>query len=612
MSWTSWLPWCRRRRRRRAPAAPRSRFTVERLEERVALSADGFPDVTGPLVTPEASLYTLQLDAAGRNVARWTIDWGDGASDTLAGTATSASHSYAEGPAGHTITATATEHTTLSLVLWNGGTGNGHYYGLTSAAQTWLQAEAEAAGHGGHLVSITSQAEQDFVVNNFLSGLNERRILWTGLNDAAVEGTFVWSSGEAVTFTKWQAGEPNNTQGIEDYVAINWHFGNRVGVGVRGSWNDTPVDGFNLTATAPQPYVGIMEFNSIPDGPVTVRTLQLQVENVAPTAGIAGPGSGVRGQSLSFTLTAADVSAGDQAAGFTFSVDWDGDGTVDQTVAGPSGTVVEHAFAESGSYAVRVTATDRDGGTSAEAALAVDVRTAALQTDPLNPSQTVLVVGGTGSDDVIVFTRAGLQGEVRVWVNGRDEGTFAPTGGVVGYGYEGNDVLFVFAYRGPARLFGGGGNDFLVAGPGDSILCGGDGDDALLGGPGDDVLVGGDGNDVLWGGGGHDVLIGGGGCDCLGASSRNDLVVTGATAFDDDPAALGAVRSEWAARRRRDVRLRNVRDGSGSADRLNGDVFLNGETVLSDEAVDRVFAHKGQGNALFASGEDRIPRGWRR
>ena len=33
--------------------------------------------------------------------------------------------------------------------------------------------------------------------------------LFIGLNDAANEGTFVWSSGEAVTYLPWRAGEPN-------------------------------------------------------------------------------------------------------------------------------------------------------------------------------------------------------------------------------------------------------------------------------------------------------------------------------------------------------------------------------------------------------------------
>src|SRR5262249_41261074 len=58
---------------------------------------------------------------------------------------------------------------------------------------------------------------------------------------------------------------------------------------------------------------------------VTSDPTTLIVTNTAPTAGVAGPASGVAGRSLSFTLTVADPSPADQAAGFTFRVDW-GDG----------------------------------------------------------------------------------------------------------------------------------------------------------------------------------------------------------------------------------------------------------------------------------------------
>ena len=34
------------------------------------------------------------------------------------------------------------------------------------------------------------------------------------------EGTFVWVSGEPLGFTNWAAGEPNNNNGDEDYVAM--------------------------------------------------------------------------------------------------------------------------------------------------------------------------------------------------------------------------------------------------------------------------------------------------------------------------------------------------------------------------------------------------------
>ena len=65
---------------------------------------------------------------------------------------------------------------------------------------------------------------------------------------------------------------------------------------------------------------------------------------------MSGPAVGAVGVPHTFTLTAADPSAADQAAGFSFAIDWDGDGVTDQTVTGPSGITVAHAFADDDAY----------------------------------------------------------------------------------------------------------------------------------------------------------------------------------------------------------------------------------------------------------------------
>ena len=79
---------------------------------------------------------------------------------------------------------------------------NGHVYTL-SPEMTWHEAEAFAVGLGGNLATVRSQFEHDWLLSIF--GFQE---LWIGLNDEAVEGSFVWSSGESVTFTNWAPGEP--------------------------------------------------------------------------------------------------------------------------------------------------------------------------------------------------------------------------------------------------------------------------------------------------------------------------------------------------------------------------------------------------------------------
>jgi hypothetical protein len=85
-------------------------------------------------------------------------------------------------------------------------------YGLTEPT-SWVEAEAIAVDCGGHLVTINDAAENAWLVANVLPSHDWA---WIGMNDAAEEGTWVWSSGEPVTYTNWYPGEPNDKFG-EDY-----------------------------------------------------------------------------------------------------------------------------------------------------------------------------------------------------------------------------------------------------------------------------------------------------------------------------------------------------------------------------------------------------------
>jgi hypothetical protein len=100
----------------------------------------------------------------------------------------------------------------------------GHDYFLTSTPKFWLEAEAEAVAASGHLVTINDAAEESFLQTTF--GTSR---LWIGFTDQATEGTWVWISGEPVTYTNWSDHEPNDAVFGEDYAIMNW-------VGVK--WND--------------------------------------------------------------------------------------------------------------------------------------------------------------------------------------------------------------------------------------------------------------------------------------------------------------------------------------------------------------------------------------
>ena len=103
---------------------------------------------------------------------------------------------------------------------------NGHTYLLTEAAATWEEAQAEAERLGGNLVTINDAAEDQWLTNAF----GAEGAYWMGLSDRNQEGVFEWASGEAVTYTNWAPGEPDDYAGTQDYGRINY--------GDSLQWND--------------------------------------------------------------------------------------------------------------------------------------------------------------------------------------------------------------------------------------------------------------------------------------------------------------------------------------------------------------------------------------
>lgn len=99
---------------------------------------------------------------------------------------------------------------------------NGHSYYRSTGSAMWTTARQNCIDMGGHLVTVTTAAENSFIFGLWPSG-------WIGLTDEVIEGTWRWVTGEAYSYTSWNPGEPNNA-GNEDYVQF---------VG-GGRWNDLP------------------------------------------------------------------------------------------------------------------------------------------------------------------------------------------------------------------------------------------------------------------------------------------------------------------------------------------------------------------------------------
>lgn len=111
---------------------------------------------------------------------------------------------------------------------WVTNPANGHMYTLVGNNTSWADAENKAIALGGHLATIRSQAENDWVFNYTLSETDSKVYgAWIGLSqlpDAAEPaGGWVWSSGESVVYTHWQTttGEPNEyPPGPEDWCKM--------------------------------------------------------------------------------------------------------------------------------------------------------------------------------------------------------------------------------------------------------------------------------------------------------------------------------------------------------------------------------------------------------
>jgi hypothetical protein len=93
---------------------------------------------------------------------------------------------------------------------------NGHYYGFVEVQESvnWFEAKDLAEGMvyngmDGHLATVTDSQEQTFLINSFPEIFPN--YVWLGASDEAIEGDWVWITGEVWDYTDWDPiyNEPN-------------------------------------------------------------------------------------------------------------------------------------------------------------------------------------------------------------------------------------------------------------------------------------------------------------------------------------------------------------------------------------------------------------------
>lgn len=104
---------------------------------------------------------------------------------------------------------------------------NNHLYQRFDTALTWSDAVRFCQARGGHLVTITTPEENNFVYRNFgIQGAN----LWIGATDEVRERSWRWVTGEPFVYNNWATQMPDNASQGQNY-AIFWDLD-------PGRWDD--------------------------------------------------------------------------------------------------------------------------------------------------------------------------------------------------------------------------------------------------------------------------------------------------------------------------------------------------------------------------------------
>lgn len=107
----------------------------------------------------------------------------------------------------------------------------GNYYMVYDELMEWDEAEEWCESIGGHLVTITTSGEQNFINSLELNCTD----YWMGATDAVEEGEWKWITGETWHYENWHEDQPDNAEQVENYLVLVSSWDNE--------WNDVPIEG---------------------------------------------------------------------------------------------------------------------------------------------------------------------------------------------------------------------------------------------------------------------------------------------------------------------------------------------------------------------------------
>ena len=110
---------------------------------------------------------------------------------------------------------------------------NGHYYTIIDSGMSWTDAKEHCEKLGGHLVTITSQDENDFVLS--IANAGTKKAYWIGLY---YDNGQNWVTGESFSFHKLSSSELRENVPYYDIFTKRSGYANET-----GEWDNTWTDG---------------------------------------------------------------------------------------------------------------------------------------------------------------------------------------------------------------------------------------------------------------------------------------------------------------------------------------------------------------------------------
>jgi len=124
-----------------------------------------------------------------------------------------------------------------------------HRYQFVAGAFTWDEAKTKAEEMGGHLATVTSKEENEWIYTTFGLAVDpdlRSSSIWLGGSADAAGQPWTWVTGEDFAFSDWFAGEPDHTSTTGQ--PVDGPFGIAIKHRERLFWFDDPVKRGNANA----------------------------------------------------------------------------------------------------------------------------------------------------------------------------------------------------------------------------------------------------------------------------------------------------------------------------------------------------------------------------